>query len=105
MRADRGFWSMPEVDIRIPFTEGMAALIQARLTPQVAHRVMTTGQRYGGDDALEAGIVDRSVDEEAVLSEAVEVAASLAEKDPSTLGAIKSGMYGPVVDALVTAAD
>ena len=105
MRADRGFWSMPEVDIRIPFTPGMAALIQARLTPQVAHRVMTTGHRYGGDDALEAGIVDRSVDEEAVLSEAVEVAALLAEKDPSILGAIKSGMYGPVVDALLAGAD
>ena len=34
MRADRGFWSMPEVDIEIPFTEGMAALIQARLSPR-----------------------------------------------------------------------
>ncbi len=101
MRSDRGFWSMPEVDIRIPFTAGMAALIQSRLAPQVAHRVMTTGHRYGGDDAAGAGIVDRSVEEEAVVSTAVELAASLAGKDPDTLGAIKTGMYGPVVDALL----
>lgn len=33
MREDRGFFCFPEVDIRIPFTPGMAALIQAKLTP------------------------------------------------------------------------
>ncbi len=48
MRADRGFWCLPEVDIQIPFTAGMSALIQARLTPQTAHEAMTTGRRYGG---------------------------------------------------------
>jgi len=100
MRADKGFWSMPEVDIKIPFTEGMAALIQARLTPQVAHTVMTTARRYGGAEAAEAGIVDRAVSEDAVLSDAIELAATLAEKDPATVGAIKQGMYTRVVAAL-----
>lgn len=40
MRADRGFWCLPKADINIPFTPGMAALIQARLTPQTAHEAM-----------------------------------------------------------------
>jgi Delta3-Delta2-enoyl-CoA isomerase len=40
MRADRGFWCLPEADINIPFSNGMAALIQARLTPQTAHEAM-----------------------------------------------------------------
>lgn len=47
MRADRGFWCLPEADINIPFTPGMSALIQSRLTPQTAHEAMTTARRYG----------------------------------------------------------
>lgn len=100
MRSDRGFWSMPEVDIRIPFTPGMAALIQCRLTPQVAHKVMTTAYRYGGQEARSDGIVDNSVGEESVLPAAIELAASLAEKDADTLAAIKAAMYEDVVGTL-----
>jgi len=102
MRVDRGFWSMPEVDIKIPFTPGMSALIQARLSPQVAHQTMTTAHRYGGEAAVAAGIVDQAVGEDAVLSTAIEIAGALAHKDPDTLAAIKRGMYGSVVEALTT---
>jgi len=100
MRADRGFWSMPEVDIKIPFTEGMAALIQARLSPQQAHTAMTTARRYGGTEAAEARIVEQAVSEDDVLPTAIEMAATLAKKDTATLGAIKQIMYAPVVEAL-----
>jgi enoyl-CoA hydratase/carnithine racemase len=103
MRSDRGFFSMPEVDIRIPFTDGMASLIQARLTPQTAHRVMTTAHRFGGTDAADAGIVDQAMAEDQVLPTAIELAASLADKDAPTLAAIKQGMYARVVTALTGA--
>ena len=100
MRADRGFWSLPEINIKIPFTEGMAALIQARLTPSAAHQAMTTAHRYGGEAALRAGIVDRAVAEDEVLSKAVEIAGALAANDPATLEAIKRTMYGSAIEAL-----
>jgi enoyl-CoA hydratase/carnithine racemase len=100
MRADRGFFCLPEVDIHIPFTPGMAALIQGRLHPQVAHEVMTTGRRYGGQDAADALIVDRAVAEDEVLSTALEIARPLAAKAGPTLAAIKTGMYGPALAAL-----
>jgi enoyl-CoA hydratase/carnithine racemase len=102
MRADRGFWCLPEVDIQIPFTPGMSALIQARLAPQTAHVAMTTGRRYGGAEAVEAGIVDQAVAEDAVRSTAVEIAGALTAKAGDTLGTIKTRMYGPALDSLRT---
>jgi len=100
MRADRGFWCLPEADIGIPFTPGMSALIQARLTPQTAHEAMTTARRYGGSDALAAGIVDRAVEEDAVRSSAMEIAAAQAGKAGTTLATIKARMYAPVLGLL-----
>ncbi len=93
MRADRGYFCLPEVDIHIPFTPPMASLIQARLSKATAHEAMTTGRRYGGADAAAAGIVDAAVSEDRVLAEAVERAGALAAKHGPTLGAIKAGMY------------
>lgn len=100
MRADRGFFCLPEVDIQIPFTPGMSALIQARLAPQVAHEVMTTGRRYGGTDAAACGLVDAAVAEQDVLPTAIERAAPLAAKAGPTLATIKQRMYAPAIAAL-----
>jgi enoyl-CoA hydratase/carnithine racemase len=100
MRADRGFFCLPEVDIHIPFTPPMAALIQARLSKAAAHEAMTTGRRYGGADAAAAGIVDDAVGEDEVVTRAVERAAALAPKHGPTLGAIKEGMYSETLTLL-----
>ncbi|MEV2223512.1 enoyl-CoA hydratase-related protein [Nocardia vinacea] len=100
MRADRGFFCLPEVDIRIPFTAGMAALIQSKLTPKAAVASMTTGRRFGGIDASDLDIVDATAGEGAVATAALAMLAPLGGKDPATLGAIKNTMFGPVVAEL-----
>ncbi|MFR9788627.1 enoyl-CoA hydratase-related protein [Streptomyces sp. MB22_4] len=100
MRADRGFWCLPEADIDIPFTPGMSALVQSRLAPRTAHEAMVTARRYGGLDAAAAGVVDHAVAEEDVLATAVEIARSQAAKAGDTLGTIKARMYAPVLAAL-----
>jgi Delta3-Delta2-enoyl-CoA isomerase len=104
MRADRGFFCLPEVDIRIPFTPGMSSLIAARLAPSAAHEAMTTGRRYGGRDAAAVGIVEAAVAAEEVVPRAIARAAELAAKDPATLGTIKRRLYAPVLAALRDAA-
>jgi enoyl-CoA hydratase/carnithine racemase len=100
MRSDRGFFCFPEVDIRIPFTPGMAALIQAKLTPQAAVASMTTGRRFGGDEAARLGIVDAVAGEGAVTAAAVDIVRPLDGKDAGTLGAIKQAMFGPAAHEL-----
>lgn len=100
MREDRGFFCLPEVDIRIPFTPGMDALIKARLAPQVAHEAMTTGRRYGGPDAVAAGIAQQALAEDAVVPAAISRAAELAEKDGATLATIKQRLYAPALATL-----
>jgi len=93
MRADRGYFCLPEVDISIPFSPGMSAMVQARLTPNTAHEAMCTGRRYGGADALEAGIVSHALPLEELLPAATEIARSLASKAGPTLQAIRTTMY------------
>jgi len=100
MRVDRGFFCLPEVDIGIPFTNGMAALIGSKLPQPAFHEACTTGKRYGGADAARASIVSEAVAEAEVLPRAITRAAELASKDKGTLGAIKRVLYAPAVTAL-----
>jgi enoyl-CoA hydratase/carnithine racemase len=100
MRADRGYFCFPEVDINIPFSPGMAALIQAKLAPQTAVASMTTGRRFGGADAASVGIVDATAAEGAVTAAAVDLLRPLSGKNQQTLGAIKQTMFTQAVTAL-----
>ncbi|MEV4636757.1 enoyl-CoA hydratase-related protein [Actinoplanes sp. NPDC049548] len=100
MRADRGFWCLPEAEINIPFTRGMSALIQSRLAPRTAHEAMTTARRYGGIEALAAGIVDQAVPEDEVRTAAAGLAAAQAAKAGDTLATIKARMYATVLETL-----
>jgi Delta3-Delta2-enoyl-CoA isomerase len=100
MRPDRGYFCLPEIDLSLPFTPAMTELIRARLNPQVAHEAMTTGRRYGGADALAYGIVDQLTDADDVAARAIELAETLADKDPATLAAIKQRLYGGVLAQL-----
>jgi enoyl-CoA hydratase/carnithine racemase len=100
MREDRGFFCLPEVDIGIPFTNGMSALIASKLPQPVFHEACTTGKRYGGADAVRASIVTEAAPEADVLPRAVARAAELVSKDRSTLGAIKRVLYGSAFAAL-----
>lgn len=100
MRADRGYWCVPEVDLGLPFTPGMSALLQARLSPPTAHEAMTTGRRYGGPDAVAAGIAAAAHELDDLVDHAVQWAGSQAARAGATLAAIKQEMYAPTLRAL-----
>ena len=100
MRQDRGYFCLPEVDLGIPFTAGMDALIKQRLPLVTAHEVMVTGKRYGGLEAAEKQIVHEAVSDERVLPRAIEIASEHAGKNRANLRAIKSRMYGQLLELL-----
>jgi Delta3-Delta2-enoyl-CoA isomerase len=100
MREDRGYFCLPEVDLGLPFTPGMTALLKARLSAATAHEAMVAGRRYGAPDALAAGIVEATVPSEQVLETAVARAAGLAGRPRATVAAIKRGLYAGAIAVL-----
>jgi enoyl-CoA hydratase/carnithine racemase len=100
MRADRGFFCLPEVDINIPLAPGMTALIKSRLLPNVFRYSILTGARIGGIEAKEMGIVDEAVPAEQVLRRAMARATLMANKGRDIYGTLKRGMYAEAIALL-----
>jgi Delta3-Delta2-enoyl-CoA isomerase len=100
MRADRGFWCMPEADLGLPLTAEYVSLLKAKMPGRTTHEALVTGRRYGGPDALAAGIVQQVASEQDVLGEAVKIAAELAGKDRKTLAVHKRLLYGDAIATL-----
>lgn len=100
MRTERGYWSLPEAALNMPFTRGMAALLRTRLPERTATEAMLTARRYGADDAVTAGIVDEAVAVDELLNRAVEVAVQRAPLAGPTQTLIKRGLRRPLLDDL-----
>ncbi len=101
MRADRGFFCMPESDMHVPLHPGMTAILKARLPVQIAHEVIVTGTRYGAADAQARRIVDHVVAEADVVPRAVELASARVARAHPMLGRLKRDLHAPVLEALV----
>lgn len=93
MRADRGYFCLPESDLKLPLTPGMNAVVTAKLPRTTAHEAIVTGRRYGGEDGVVHGIVHEAVPEADVLPRALALARPLAGKDRPTQTALKRRLY------------
>ena len=100
MRAERGFFCMPEIDMKVYLHPGMTALLAARLPAQTVHEVIATGRRYGGGDAKAAGIVEEALPEAELLPRALEIASGLAAKAHPVMKRLKGDLYPHVLAAL-----
>ncbi|HKJ24720.1 MAG TPA: enoyl-CoA hydratase/isomerase family protein [Myxococcota bacterium] len=93
MRADRGFFCLPESDLGLPLTPGMNAVVTAKLPKLTAHEAIVTGGRYGGEASVAKGIVHEAAPESEVLARAIERVRPLAGKDRATQRALKRRLY------------
>lgn len=100
MRNDRGFFCLPSVDVGIPFSRGMSALITAKLPQPIAHDLAVSCRPIGGDEALASGVVHQAVSCEFVLGSSVRLANEYAGKDRATLNAVKERLYPIALEEL-----
>ena len=94
MRSDRGYWCLPEVDLGLPLTPAMNAVITAKLPRETAHEAIMTGQRYDAAEAQRAGIVTLTAPDDDVLADAVDLATDFAEKSRAVIKRHKELLYG-----------
>lgn len=83
MRADRGFFCFPEVDLNIPFLPGMMAIVKAAVPEPECTRWVLEGRRVPGSELVAAGVAMKAVEgADAVLAEAVAYAATFSKGRP-----------------------
>jgi Delta3-Delta2-enoyl-CoA isomerase len=96
MREDRGYWCLPEVELGLPLTPVMYAVLAAHLPKPVLADAALTGRRFSGPEALDAGIVTELAPDGSVLERAVTRAAAQAGRDRRVIAEHKRLLYGDV---------
>jgi enoyl-CoA hydratase/carnithine racemase len=100
MREDKGFFCLPSVDVGIPFSAGMSALIVAKVPQPIAHDLVVSCRRIGGAEAERTGVVTHAYPEDEVLPMARDIAHSHSGKDAATLTTVKRRLYPVAADLL-----
>ncbi len=94
MRTERGYWCLPEVDLGLPLTPEMTAVVSARLPRRATADAMLTGLRYDSAAALELGIIDAEVPVDDLIDVAMAEAASAAPRNRDVIGNHKRQLFG-----------
>lgn len=98
MRADRGWFRLPEIELNLPFATVMNALLQARLPQPAQHQLMVLGVPMGGAQAAAAGVVDEAVQgAEDCVQVAIERPEALAAYRGPVLRQIRTTLYADVL--------
>ncbi len=97
MRADRGWFCLPEIDLGMQFHPFMLALVTHRLAPPVAEEAILTARRYEADAAVAAGIAQAVAPVDGLVAAATALAEPLTGKAPDITVALKRQLHGPVL--------
>lgn len=102
MRADRGWFSLPEVDLGATFTPFLVEFLRLKLSVQTVNDATVTGRRYGGDDAVEARLAAGAHLLDDLGSAAIDLCRSRGPKVPEHLGRVKASIYGALLEPTVS---
>ena len=93
MREDRGFFCLPEIDIRMNLIPSMNALVTFKLQGKVLRDVLLTGKRLGGNEAATLQVVDFACNEASLMDEAKKLPIDMMGKDRQVLSQLKLGIH------------
>lgn len=81
MRADRGFFCFPEVDLSIPFLPGMIAFVKKAIPYYRFNEMKLSGRRVAGAELARDHVIEKaSNDKDALLKDVMEFAATFDKK-------------------------
>lgn len=81
MRADRGFFCFPEVDLSIPFLPGMIAFVKKAIPYYRFNEMKLTGRRVPAADLANDHVIEKaSKDNDTLLSDVMEFASTFDKK-------------------------
>ena len=105
MNAERGYACLNEVQLGLPLTPGMSALVSAKLSsfgPSLLRDAVLQGRRLGAAEALRRGAIDAKAPPAALSDAAGELAAPLARFGANryVYSALKEGLYGEALQLL-----
>jgi len=100
MKADRGFFCFPEIDINIPFLPGMQAIIRKAIPYYKLEELVFSGKRTGAAE-LEAHhvIMKACENEEALMREALAFAKTF-NKKRLIFGEIKKRFHRTIIETM-----
>ena len=100
MKADRGFFCFPEIDINIPFLPGMQAITRKAIPYYKLEELVFSGKRTGAAELEAHHVIVKACDnEEALMRETLAFAKTFTKKRP-IFGEIKKRMHRSIIEIM-----
>ena len=100
MKADRGFFCFPEIDINIPFLPGMLAIVRKAIPYYKLEELAFSGKRAGAAELEAHHVIVKACDnEEVLMREALAFAKTFNKKRP-IFGEMKKRMHGSIIEIM-----
>lgn len=100
MRADRGFFCLPEVDLDMTLTVRMNELVCSKLSPKAIRATLLTGERLTADRALDLDVIDAVAPLDELESAGLDAAAPMMGKTRRSLAGLKRGLNQPIIELI-----
>jgi enoyl-CoA hydratase/carnithine racemase len=99
MRADRGYFCFPEVDLGIPFLPGMNALLKKAMPIYMVEYMEFTGVRLTAEQCMMHHIIHKACPMETLMEETLAFAMAINKRRP-VVAEMKKRLNHPVVHAI-----